>query len=84
MQNVKTAISMQKALFEQAEELAHTMKVSRSRLFVLALQEYIERRKNRELLTRINAAYEEPDDATEKKLRRAARRRHRRLVEGEW
>ena len=84
MQNIKTAISMQKPLFEEAEELAHTMKVSRSRLFVLALQEYIERRKNRELLTRINAAYEEPDDATEKKLRRAARRRHRRLVEGEW
>ncbi|MEW6594292.1 MAG: hypothetical protein AB1413_05410 [Thermodesulfobacteriota bacterium] len=84
MQNIKTAISMQKPLFDQAEELAHTMKVSRSRLFVMALQEYIERRKNRELLARINAAYEEPDDATEKKLRHAAQRRHRRLVEGEW
>lgn len=84
MQNIKTAISMQKPLFDQAEELARTMKVSRSKLFVLALQDYIERRKNRELLARINAAYEEPDDATEKKVLQAARRRHRRLVEGEW
>ncbi len=37
MQNVKTAISLQKSLFEQAENLARRMKISCSRLFVLAL-----------------------------------------------
>jgi len=84
MQNVKTAISMQKSLFEQADNLAHTMKVSRSKLFVIALQDYMERRKNRELLAQINSAYAEEPDATEQTLRSKSRRHHRRIVEGEW
>ncbi|MDE3089568.1 MAG: hypothetical protein KGJ80_09350 [Chloroflexota bacterium] len=84
MQNVKTAISIQKSLFEQAEKLARQMQVSRSRLFVLALEDYIHRQQNRELLTRINAAYAGEPDASERRLHRKARRTHRRIVEGEW
>ena len=84
MQSIKTAISIQKSLFEQAENLARKMKVSRSRLFVLALEEYIHRQQNRELLTKINAAYAGEPDPGEKTLRRKARRTHRRIVESEW
>ncbi len=84
MQNVKTAISIQKPLFEQAENLARRMKVSRSRLFVLALEDYIHRQQSRELLTRINATYADEPDSMEKALRRKARRHHRRIVEGTW
>ena len=84
METIKTAISIKKALFEEAENLARKMKVSRSRLFVLALEEYIGRQQNRELLARINAAYADEPDKTEQILRRKARRAHRRMVEGEW
>lgn len=84
MQSVKTAISIEKNLFEQAEKMARTMKVSRSRLFVIALQDFIEHQKNKELLARINAAYADEPDAAEQTLRRKSRRQHRRLVEGEW
>ena len=84
MQNVKTAISLQKPLFEQAENLARRMKVSRSRLFVLALEDYIHRQQSQELLTRINAAYADDPDPTERALRRKTRRHHRRIVEGTW
>ncbi len=84
MQNVKTAISIHKALFEQADRLARQMKVSRSRLFVLALEDYIHRQQNRELLTQIDAAYADEPNRAEQTLRRKARRTHRRLVEGEW
>lgn len=84
MQAVKTAISIEKDLFEQAEDIARAMKVSRSRLFVIALQDFIEHQKNRDLLARINAAYADEPDKTEQTLRRKARRHHRRLVEGEW
>ncbi len=84
METVKTAISVRKTLFQQAEELARKMKVSRSRLFVLALEDFIRRQENRDLLDKLNAAYAtEPDDA-EQTLRRKVRRHHRRLVEGEW
>jgi metal-responsive CopG/Arc/MetJ family transcriptional regulator len=81
---IKTAISIEKNLFDQAEIIAKTMKVSRSKLFVIALQDFIEHRKNKELLAQINAAYADEPDAPEQALRKKARRQHRRIVEGEW
>jgi metal-responsive CopG/Arc/MetJ family transcriptional regulator len=84
MQNVKTAISIQKSLFEQAEKIARKMKVSRSRLFALALEDYIHREQNRELLAQINRAYANEPDSTEQTLRRKVRGTHRRIVRGQW
>jgi metal-responsive CopG/Arc/MetJ family transcriptional regulator len=84
MQAIKTAISIEKNLFDQAESIARKMKVSRSKLFVIALQDFIEHQKNKEMLAQINAAYADEPDAAEQALRRKARRQHRRLVEGEW
>jgi metal-responsive CopG/Arc/MetJ family transcriptional regulator len=84
MQAIKTAISIEKDLFEQAEKMARNMKVSRSKLFVIALQDFIEHQKNKELLSQINAAYADDPDASEKTLRQASRRQHRRIVGGEW
>ncbi len=84
MHNVKTAISVDKSLFDEAEKIAHKLKVSRSRLFALALEDFIRREQNRDLLTQINAAYSDEPDATEKTLRHKARATHRRIVRGEW
>ena len=84
MESIKTAISIDKSLFAQANALARKLKISRSRLFVLALEDYIQEQQNRELLERINAVYTDEPDATEKILRRKARKSHRRLVEGQW
>jgi metal-responsive CopG/Arc/MetJ family transcriptional regulator len=81
---IKTAISIEKILFDQAEKVARTMKVSRSKLFVLALRDFLEHQKNKELLAQINEAYSDAPDATEQTLRKNARRQHRRIVEGEW
>jgi metal-responsive CopG/Arc/MetJ family transcriptional regulator len=81
---IKTAISIEKDLFDQAEIIARTMKVSRSKLFVLALQDFIEHQKNKEMLARINAAYSDDTDVTEQTLRLKSRRQHRRIVEGQW
>ncbi len=84
MRSVKTAISLEKPLFDQAERTARRMKVSRSRLFALALEDYIRRQENRELFAQINAAYSSEPDSTERTLLRKARRTHRRIVKGEW
>jgi metal-responsive CopG/Arc/MetJ family transcriptional regulator len=84
MQAIKTAISIEKNLFEQADNLARTMKVSRSKLFVIALQDYIEHQKNKDMLAQINAAYADEPDTTEQTLRRKSRQQHRRIVGGEW
>ena len=84
MQAIKTAISIEKNLFDQAENIARTMKVSRSKLFVIALQDFIEHKNNKEMLAQINAAYADEPDATEETLLRKLRRQHRRIVEGNW
>jgi metal-responsive CopG/Arc/MetJ family transcriptional regulator len=84
MHAIKTAISIDKNLFDQVEKIARTMKVSRSRLFVIALQDFIEHRKNRETLAQINAACADEPDKTEVTLRLKSRQQHRRIVEGKW
>lgn len=84
MPNVKTAISLQKPLFEQLETISRQMKVSRSRLLALALEEFIRRRENHQLLEKINHAYEAAPDAADQTHLRNMRRLHREVVEGEW
>ena len=84
MQAIKTAISIEKNLFDQAEIIARTMKVSRSKLFVIALRDFIEHQKNKEMLAQINATYDDEPDATEQAIRKKVLRQHRRIVEGEW
>jgi metal-responsive CopG/Arc/MetJ family transcriptional regulator len=84
MANIKTAISMQKSLFEQVETLSREMKVSRSRLFVLALEDYLRRYQNLQLFEKINQVYHDAPDATEQERLRKIRRRHRDVVEGTW
>ncbi len=84
MGNIKTAISIQESLYEQADELARELDISRSRLFALAVEAYIHRYQNQKLLEKINSAYEEESDPTETSRIRSMRRRQRQLVEGEW
>ncbi len=84
MPHIKTAVSLQEDLFEQVETLASEMKISRSRLFALALEEFLRRHQNQQLLEQINAAYDEAPDPSEQALRRRMRRQHRQIVEGEW
>jgi metal-responsive CopG/Arc/MetJ family transcriptional regulator len=84
MESVKTAVSIRKSLFEEVESLARKMKVPRSRLFTLALEDYIRRQENRKLLMQIDAAYTEERDPSEETLRQRYRRQHSRMVEGKW
>ena len=84
MTNIKTAISLQQALFEQIDTLAKEMQVSRSRFISLAAEEFIRRQQNRKLLEAINDAYDDLPDMEEESLRNAMNHHHRQLVEGQW
>jgi len=84
MANVKTAISIQQSLFEQAEALAREMHISRSRLFALAMEDFMRRYESQRLLERINAAYADTPAPDEQALLRRMRRQHRQIVESEW
>ena len=84
MPSRKTAVSIEEPLFDQAEKLAEQMRVSRSHLYALALEMFIERHKSQQLLEQLNRAYEEsPLTAEESQLLDGMRGQQRRLVEDE-
>jgi hypothetical protein len=82
MANIKTAISIEKPIFEQMNVLAKDLNISRSRLFALAAQEFIQRHKNIKLLQLLNEAYDdlpEPEPIVSK-----MRPRHYKMVKEQW
>ena len=83
MANIRTVVCIPKDLLERVNDMARAMKISRSRLVALALEDYLERRNNRRLLEQINAAYSDGQDSEEERRLRAAQKTHRRIVEGE-
>ena len=84
MSTVKTAISIEESLFEQAEALAQELKVSRSRLFVLAMEDFVRRHHNRQLLEQINAASQDLPDPAEQARLAQIQRLQRQAIQGEW
>jgi len=82
MPNIKTAISIEKPIFEEMEVLAKNLKISRSRVFALAAQEFIKRHNNIELLKLLNDAY---DDLPESEpIVAEMRSSHYKMVKDQW
>jgi hypothetical protein len=82
MPNIKTAISIEKPIFEQMNVLAKNLDISRSRVFALAAQEFIQRHKNIKLLQSVNEAY---DDLPESEpIVSKMRPRHYKMVKEQW
>ncbi len=84
MANVKTAISVDKPLFDEVDALAQEMEVSRSHLFALAAREYVQRHKSQKMLEAVNAAHDDVPDPAEDSLQTRRRSKHRELVNGQW
>ena len=81
-ENVKTAISIEKPIFEQMDNLAKNLNVSRSRLFTMAAREFIERHNNIELLKQLNEAYE--DSSETEPMVTMMHSNHYRMVKDQW
>ena len=81
---VKTAISPDRELFEQADPVAAALRISRSGVMGLALEEFLRRRENRRLLERINRAHAEAPAAEERAVLDNMLTEGARLPDGEW
>ena len=81
--SIKTAISMQEELFKEVNKLAGELHVSRSRLFVMAVQDFIEKKKSHNLLSQINNAFSDHPDSEEIKLQSKMRKKQARKLEKE-
>lgn len=61
---MKTAISLDGELLKEADQTARALGLSRSRLFSLALENYLHQRRQQQLLDQLNQAYaNEPNPA---------------------
>ena len=56
---MKTAISMPDSLFEDAEQLAKQLGISRSELYATALRKFVREHDSGEILSALNAVYAE-------------------------
>ncbi len=56
---MKTAISIPDPIFEQAEEAAKELQMSRSELYTTALREFLSEKQTAHILERLNQVYEQ-------------------------
>jgi predicted transcriptional regulator len=84
MSTIKTAISLGSMTFARVDALARELKVPRSRIFALAVEEFLDRHDSRSLLAAIDRAYDGSPDKAEKRWLSATRRKHRQILRGEW
>jgi metal-responsive CopG/Arc/MetJ family transcriptional regulator len=83
MQAVKTAISLDEELLIRVNRLASDLHISRSKVFTLAVQDFLKIRENQSLLEQLNKAYEDFPDKEEKAISKAMRTKHGKIVERE-
>ncbi len=83
MPKVKTAISIDRRLFEELDDFAREKHIARSSLFEHAVKEFLEQRKSRLMVKELNAVYGTPDPA-ERPWTDNVKRKHRKIVEEPW
>ena len=83
MPGVKTAISLDEELLVKVNRLADNLHVSRSKVFTLAVQDYLKKQENQSLLAQLNEAYEDFPDEEESGVLKSIRVKHNKIIEQE-
>ena len=81
---VKTAISIDGQLLHEADETARVMGVTRSRLFALAVGDFLERQRKEEMLRRLNEVYADGAEPAERRLLRGLKAKVGRQLTERW
>jgi metal-responsive CopG/Arc/MetJ family transcriptional regulator len=81
---MKTAISIETPLLEEADRTARKLGLSRSRLVSLALTDYLRQRRNREIVEQLNHIYGEQTDAAEQPSAAQIKAKFRATIKDRW
>lgn len=81
MVGMKTAVSLDDELLHEADEAARHMGLSRSRLFAVAIAEFLQRKKEEQMLAQLNEVYAEGMTPDEKRVLKGMKAQIRRTVE---
>ena len=77
---MKTAISVDETLLREADKTARLMGLSRSRLFAVAVAEFLERQRQENMLRQLNEVYADEMKPSEKRLLRRVKATVRRTL----
>jgi metal-responsive CopG/Arc/MetJ family transcriptional regulator len=79
---MKTAISIDDDLLLQADETARLMGLSRSRLFAVALSEFLQRQQREQMLLQLNKVY--ADNQSDRGLMKKIKTKVRPTITERW
>ena len=83
MPGVKTAISIDEELLIKVNRLSNDLHVSRSKVFTLAVQDYLKKQENQSLLAQLNEAYDDFPPEKEREISESMRIKHKKIIEQE-
>ena len=83
MPGVKTAISLDEGLLIKVNRLANALHISRSKVFTMAVQDYLKKQENQSLLAQLNEAYEDFPSEEEREISKSMRLKHNKIIEQE-
>ena len=84
MSSVKTAISVEKSLLDKIDATAKNHKLSRSKFFAVAAENYLHHIETRELIEKLNEVYDDGSEDLETKTREGMKTVMRKHAEDQW
>ena len=81
---MKTAISLADDLLKEADRTAHAMGLSRSRLFSVALEDYLRRQRQEQMMAQLNQVYSGHPDPSEARIVRGIKKTVQRTIKDRW
>jgi len=81
---MKTAISVDDNLLHDADRTAQEMRISRSRLFSIAMERYLRERRRADLLERLNKVYSRGLLPEERQVLAGMKRRFHATIKDPW
>jgi metal-responsive CopG/Arc/MetJ family transcriptional regulator len=82
--NMKTAISIEDEILREADETARRMGLSRSRLFAVAVADFLQRQRQEQMLVQLNEVYAKAAEPAEKRLLKGIKAKVRPTVTDAW
>ncbi|MGA2213345.1 MAG: ChpI protein [Bryobacteraceae bacterium] len=81
---MKTAISIDDRLLQEADQTARLMGLSRSRLFAVAVSDFLQRQRQEQMLIRLNEVYAHQPEPAEKRVLKGMKAKVRRTLKDRW
>jgi predicted transcriptional regulator len=81
---MKTAISLDSDLLQRADQTARAMGLTRSRLFSLAIEDYLRRRQQQNMIEQLNQVYSDEAQPTEARTAKRMKAKFRSVIKDRW